>query len=116
MQNVATTVSAIESLRSKLFVKLLPPLYQEHAARTIFCDGVTWVVVTAEKDLLPTIGRVVLNNAADTGEHIELYDIENKQILPIPKDIVVLYQSISTPHKQMVKDLIDAGDDILCEK
>jgi hypothetical protein len=110
VQSVGTTVSAIESLRSKLFYKQLPSLYQEHAARTIFCDNLIWVVVTAQKDILPRIGRIVLNNAADTGEHIELYDEEGNPMLPIPSDIVVLYQGAGE-HASTVKNLIEVSEE-----
>ena len=108
INNVAVTVKAIENLRQRLFIKLLPKLYQEHAARTIYCDGLVWVVVTKEKEILPKIGRVLLDNAADTGDHIKIFD-EQDNLMEVPKDIVVLYSGAGS-HPNVVEDIIKSAE------
>ncbi len=110
VRNVGTTVSAIESLRKRLFYQQLPPLYAEHAARTVFCDGLIWVVVSADKDTIEKIDKVSVDNSAETGEHVKLFD-ELGEPMAVPKDIVVLYQSAGD-YKNIVKDLIKEADDI----
>lgn len=107
ISNVATTVNAIENLRRRLFIKLLPKLYQDHAARTIYCDNLVWVVVTQKSEILEKIGKVMLDNAADTGEHIKIFD-ENGVQMELPKDIVVLYSGTG-PQPEIIKDIIESA-------
>lgn len=106
--DVASTVTAIETLRSRLFVKQLPFLHREHAARTIFCDGKVWVVITAEVELLDKVTRVMLDDAAPTGEHVKLFG-ENDEELRVPKDVVVLYQG-ALQNPEILKDLIESAE------
>ena len=107
IKNVATTVTAIEGLRGRLFTKLLPPLYADHAARTIFCDGLIWVVVTSNQDVLIRTEKVILDNLADTGEHIKLFDESGEPIEPLPSDLVVLYSGAGQ-NPEIAKNMIEA--------
>jgi len=91
ISKVATTVTAIESLRSRLFVKQLPPLYQKHVAKTVFCPPAIWAVVTSDKEYLQKIEKVVLDLADPEPErHIKFFDLDGNELLPAPRDIIAL--------------------------
>ena len=103
IKSVESTVKKIETLRRNLFIKLLPPLYHDHFARTIFDDKNTWVLVTSNKNILEKIEHVEIDYTADIGKHIKLWD-ESKNPIDVPKDIVVLFSNIGG-NAEIIKEI-----------
>jgi hypothetical protein len=101
INNVATTVKSIESLRSRLFTKMLPELFKEHYAKTVFLPQKTWVVITKDQEYLQKVENVVFDQLADTGDHIKFFDIEKKQLQDPPKDIIALMTVDNTNKKDL---------------
>jgi hypothetical protein len=102
IKKVSNVVKAIETLRSDLFVKLLPPLYVDHYARTIFCSPAIWVVITKDKEYLNKIYKVLMDNAdPDPGRHIKFFDENEIELLPVPEDIIALISMSSNAKKDL---------------
>jgi hypothetical protein len=87
---VTSVVKAIESLRSRLFVKLLPPLFKDNCAKTIYGNPI-WVVITEDQEYLKQVESVLLDNVdTDPGRHIKFFDANKNELLPVPLDIIAL--------------------------
>jgi hypothetical protein len=110
IKKTAITVKAIETLRSRLFVKEIPFLMQEHCCKVVqnLNDKSTWVVISIDKDYLVKIERVILDYTKDIGEHIQFYDVNNNQLLPVPKDIIALV----TLNDAAARDAVEIEEDV----
>ena len=91
IKSVATAVKAIENMRGKLFTKMLPELYKQRYARTIFNAPAIWCVVTQNQDYLERIERIALDNLSDLGQHVKFYDAEGSEMIPVPEDIIAIF-------------------------
>lgn len=104
--SVANAVKLIEETRSNLFVKMLPSLYADEYARTIFNKPLVWSVITIDKEFLRKIERVFLDNLADLGGHLKFYDATDVELLPIPPDIIAL-MTMNTGQSDVSKEIIE---------
>jgi hypothetical protein len=95
---LGTIVKSIETLRSKLLVKILPPLLQEGYARTIYCGDTVWVLATEDTEFLDEVDWMEQDNNAEIGDHVKFYDINDNLILPVPDDYVAMYTQNPSPN------------------
>lgn len=98
VKEVADMVTLIENTRSDLFIKVLPRMFQEHLAKIVRCDNIIWIVATEDKVTLKNINKVIYDSSQDLGEHIRIFDEKENEIVPVPKDIIALYQNMGTIH------------------
>jgi len=113
IKRVHSIVRTIERLRSDLFVKFVPPLFQEGYARLVVCPPAAWVVITADKDYLEKIDSVKIDHTEQELERqLKFFDEDGNEMYPPPQDIVAMYTLSSERVRQdVINNNIDSGRD-----
>lgn len=113
IKKVSSSVRTIERLRSDLFVKYLPPLFQDGYARLVITPPASWVVVTIDREFLAKIDAVRLDYTdPDPKRYLKFFDADGNELYPPPRDIVALF---TLSEERVIKDvkanLSEAYDD-----